>query len=83
MPPLGLHVHPDATRAPARPSHRLRDGASLDAVAPLLAGIVNLHVLAVFVHYRETSLVTRLVTSKVLVIGARNGFARNDLVTTS
>ena len=35
------------------------------------------------VHYRETSLVTRLVTSKVLVIGARNGFARNDLVTTS
>ena len=34
-------------------------------------------------HYRETSLVTRLVTSKVLVIGARNGFARNNLVTTS
>ena len=31
------------------------------------------------VHYRETS----LVTSNVLVIGARNGFARNDLVTTS
>ena len=38
---------------------------------------------AAAVHYRETSLVTRLVTSKVLVIGARNGFARNDLVTTS
>ena len=31
-------------------------------------------------HYRETSLVTRLVTSKVLVMGARNDFARNNLV---
>ena len=34
-----------------------------------------------YVHYRNTSHVTRLVTREILVMAARNGFARNDLVT--
>ena len=35
------------------------------------------------IPFSRKRVVTRLVTSKVLVMGARNDFARNDLVTTS